>query len=291
MDKYIGVDIGKTKIAIGIFSEQCEVLSEIRLATPKNAEEILNILKEQIKNILLTKKENIKGIGIASMGVVDSINGIIIGSKSLKNYKDIELVKIMENEFNIPTFIENDIKAASICEIGDYEGINSYIGIGTSMDVSTVIDGRILYGDMRLAGMVSYFRDLYSDYIIDDYIAGRGIAKRISKAKGIEISTEQFFLLLKGKDADAINIYTEALKCMVNLLKWINVILNPKKIVIGGGVITKQQKFFEDIKNEYIKNISNDPFNMGKAILEKSKYGEQSTMIGACKLCLLNSKK
>ena len=57
-------------------------------------------------------------------------------------------------------------------------------------------------------------------------------------------------------------------------------------IVLGGGIISKQNQLFEDIYS----NI-NESCSIGKAKLEKSKYGENSGIIGATKLCITKMKE
>ena len=109
----IGIDIGGSHIAVGLVEN-----NEIILKKEHNwtKEEKINLLenvekysKKFIKNIL-EENNDIEKIGIG-FPAANIINGIVN-----KYGKSIDLPSILSQEFNIPTYLKNDVKCSAMCE-------------------------------------------------------------------------------------------------------------------------------------------------------------------------------
>ena len=103
IDKYLGIDIGGTKILSGLVDKQGTVTRILYSKTlvKKGREDLLGRLKKIIKGYLDTNSP-IKGIGISTGGMVDFERGEVIYSTSLlPDWKGLNLKKIIEKEFSI----------------------------------------------------------------------------------------------------------------------------------------------------------------------------------------------
>ena len=108
---YIGLDIGKTKVAAGIVTGQGKVLFKTQVPTEieKGGEAIVNQCRHLIRHMLSSSNVKPKGIGIGSSGVVNPKRGVIVSSGSIPEWHDIRIKDWFEQEFKIPVAVDNDV--------------------------------------------------------------------------------------------------------------------------------------------------------------------------------------
>jgi glucokinase len=114
----IGIDIGGTKIASGVFAPNSSELQFPKTsATPHDSTLFIDTLVEHIER-LKVKDPNAAAVGIATAGVVDSTAGTILGSTgNLPALSGIaNLRQTLESRCKLPVFIENDANAAAYGE-------------------------------------------------------------------------------------------------------------------------------------------------------------------------------
>ncbi|MDZ7647121.1 MAG: ROK family protein [Cytophagales bacterium] len=70
---------------------------------------ILDRTLEQLKSIIHTVfKNGVKGIGLGVPSIVDLEKGIVRDVVNIPSWKEVPLRDILEKEFNVPVFINND---------------------------------------------------------------------------------------------------------------------------------------------------------------------------------------
>jgi len=100
------------------------------------------------------------GIGIGIPGLIDYKQCCIKMSNTMKSWENIPICSMFENEFNIQTVLENDVKIFTLgeCLFGVGEGhqnlINLYIGDGIGAGI--FLNGRLIRGVTASAGEVGY---------------------------------------------------------------------------------------------------------------------------------------
>lgn len=145
------VDIGGTKIAVGVVDDNGKVLA--RAETPTEAdnyssglEAIVRMLRETAKN---TGTE-LRGIGIGSTGPVDPIRGEFGDVDFLPGWRGKNLVRDLEDRFKLRAALENDGDAAALAEAGWGAGRNRtrliYITVGTGIGGGIILDGKLYRG-------------------------------------------------------------------------------------------------------------------------------------------------
>ena len=102
----IGVDVGGTKVKIGIIRDG-EILKKISLQTNTFdiVRQIINGVYEVIQSIGLTI-ENVDGIGVGFPGMV--VNNVVVDSPNI-GLKNFNLQEFLSNEFGKPVIVKNDI--------------------------------------------------------------------------------------------------------------------------------------------------------------------------------------
>ena len=158
----IGVDLGGTKIKLGIVSAKGRIAKKISVPTLANEgakKSILQILKG-IKALSKDNKRNIVGIGVGSPGIVSLKKGTVENPPNLPGWGKVHLGKIISNEFQLPAYVENDANAAAIGELiyGSGRKLNSFIMVtlGTGVGGGIIYDKKLFRGDFGGAGEIGH---------------------------------------------------------------------------------------------------------------------------------------
>ena len=147
-----GVDIGGTKIAVGIVEDNGRLLT--RAESPTDADggfsnamdRTVAMLRECARNA----EVKISGIGIGSTGPIDPVTGEIGDVPFFPTWQGENPVRALEREFDVQVAMENDADAAALAEAGWGSGRNKvrliYVTVGTGIGVGIVIDGNLYRG-------------------------------------------------------------------------------------------------------------------------------------------------
>ena len=170
------------------------------------------------------------------------------------------------------TFI-NDVQAAAISERfnGELKGISEalYYHIGTGISCVIIINSKIYKGFNNTAGEIAFWKS--SDFIIEN---GSPIFEQLYSGKVLEKKIQQY-LSRKGEKQtnfldlisilevhedknDILLIIEEHFKVIAMNIHNIAVLLNPQKIVLGGGVSALKNYIYPTIISE-LNNLINPP--------------------------------
>mgnify|MGYP006367020093 CR=1 FL=1 len=151
--KYVvAIDLGGTKIYTGLVDFEGNIKKEIKVDTEadkgvgKIVEKIKNTINYVIKDI---EKDSIRAIGIGSPGPLNVKKGIIQSPPNLP-FKNYNIVEVLEKEFNLPTFLDNDANCATLAEhlFGKGKGLENlvYITVSTGIGAGAILNGKIYRG-------------------------------------------------------------------------------------------------------------------------------------------------
>jgi len=146
------VDIGGTKLAVGIVDEGGRLLS--RLESPSREAEAYVDGIEHIGSMLRRAMRDtglaVTGIGIGSTGPVDPISGRMGDLDFLPGWSGANLVGDLERIFNVPVALENDADAAALAEAAWGAGRDKsrliYVTVGTGIGGGIILDGQLYRG-------------------------------------------------------------------------------------------------------------------------------------------------
>lgn len=250
MDNIIGVDIGGTTIEAGRIAGDIivEKLSSDTKAS-EGGEKTLFILKEAISKLITN---NTRAIGVGVPSVVDRERGIVYNVQNIRGWDEVHLKSLLEKEFNLPVFVDNDANCFAYGEKifgigGDFE---NFVGItlGTGVGGGIIQMGHLL-SDSN-CGSGEFGEIPYIDSILEDYCGSRFFTREAGQtAYEIAISA-------RNGDPDAINIYNEYGKHIAALVKIILLILDPQAVIFGGSI----SKSFDLFKYSMFDNLKNFPY-------------------------------
>ncbi|MDM5315005.1 ROK family protein [Fictibacillus sp. b24] len=246
------IEAGGTKFVCGIGTEQGEVIERISIPTTTPEETLGQVID-------FFKEKEIDALGVGSFGPVDldpasSTYGYITSTPK-KYWNQFNLVGELKKHFKIPIGFDTDVNAAALGESvwGAAKGLDSclYMTVGTGIGVGAVAEGKLIHGMLHPEmGHILVRRHEedgfrgscpYHDDCLEGMAAGPAIEARWG-IKGVELAGESRVWELEA--------YYLA-QALVNYI----LILSPKKIIIGGGVM-KQEQLFPFVREHTIKLLN-----------------------------------
>ena len=314
MKKYsIGIDLGGTKILIGLVEKESgKVVSHIKKKTKKEKgpENIVRKMVEGVEELLEESGKSfteISSIGIGSAGQIDRKNGIIIGAPNLDCY-NLNLKEILQDKFNIPVFVANDVEVATIGEqkFGAGKGCADFVCVfvGTGIGSAIVKNGHIIYGATGTAGELGHIIvDLNgrpcacgAHGCLEAYASRSAIEARIEGAlkkgrksciseyleEGKAITSSMIMKSIEREDELVTQCVSEASEYLSGGLASVINLINPELIILGGGLIEAVDYFYKQtIKKAKSKSL---PVPAEKIRFSKTILGDYSGVIGAALL-------
>lgn len=308
MEYSIGIDLGGTKILIGLVNKKTgEVLHYVKKKTkkdkgPKNiVKKMTDGIDELLKESEVSVKE-ISSIGIGAAGQVDRENGIIIAAVNLECY-DLNIREKINEHYNIPVYLGNDVEIAAMGELkyGAAKGYDDVVCIfvGTGVGSAIVKDGKIIKGATGTAGEIGHMIvDLNgrpcacgAHGCLEAYASRSAIEKRIEGA----LKKGRYSVILDTMDKsitshiiqDAIEKNDELVtQCVDEAAEYLSGgiasiinFINPKLIVLGGGLIEAVDYFYQKVtKKAKAKSL---PVPATKIEFKKAALGDFSGVVGA----------
>lgn len=245
--KYIGIDIGGTKILIQTFDQKLKVIGSKQVKTDirHGKAGLLRQLYELIDEFF---GKSVKGIGLATAGIVNQQKGILVFSPHLPTGRNLRLKFLLEKRYSVPVRIDNDVNAFLAAEyqtahLKKYKNVLAVM-VGTGFGGAAIVDGKMLYGK---DGFASEF--------------GHTIINKDSKLKNLEQNTSGHYLKKHPRlKKDLVHNFGFGL---ANL----NLIFNPEVIVLGGSV--------------YLHYLSNKKKQLQKIIAKYSLAKEAPKLLDA----------
>ena len=276
MKYIIGVDIGGTKISVILGTSTGKILekriiktrvgSKVQLSSTEISSVISGVLSR--RNI---KSQKLLGIGIGVPGPVDPKKEKIERSPNLPKWEQIPLRPILKRRFNCPVFIENDANAAALGEkyFGAGRSVSDfvYITVSTGIGSGIVTNGRLVRGIGGAAGEIGHTTVQIAGEkclcgkrgCLEAYASGTAIAKfarralkagrkskmsklvgNINAVTGATVSQaanlgDHLAIEIRERTADYLGVG------LGNLMN----VLNPKRIILGGGVLENANHFWK----------------------------------------------
>src|SRR6185295_15722510 len=149
----IGIDIGATKIASVLLSEQGELVDSAQMLTLANEgiQFVFDKVADQILDFARQSPGTVSGVGIGSPGKVDSNDGIVYDAVNL-GWKEVQLVDEVAKRIgsDLPIWIQKDTNLNALGEyyFGACQGCNDfvYIGVGSGLGAGIISNGQLITG-------------------------------------------------------------------------------------------------------------------------------------------------
>jgi len=310
-ERLIGIDIGGSKIAVGLVDPFTgELLASTRGATPKGGNDvILESVGNLVAGLIQDFPEPIDGIGVGIPGNVDREAGVALSAGNL-DFHHMPVKTYLQSRFGIETYLENDANAAVLAEkwFGWGRGIRNFIClvIGTGIGGGFVLNGDLYLGKgfageighmivdptkpMCYCRMPGCLESLASGTAIAKLAVNRLTAggssslKNVMEEKGAVRAEDVVQAAMEG-DALALDIMEEVGRYLAYALCSLVRLLDPQVIILGGGVSQAKELLLDVI----LKGTPTE--KMKKTLQEMIRFSSfHSGIIGAASVVLENRK-
>jgi glucokinase len=306
----VGVDIGGTKIVVGLASEAGRVISRTQTRTegengyPAVRDKIVLLVTDVLSDAGV-KKNSIKKVGLACAGQIDQAHKRVLFSPNL-NWRNKPLGRDIEAATGFPVSLENDVNAATYGEwrFGfKKKGLNVVgIFLGTGIGGGLILNGRLFRGSRDVGGELGHItlnphgylcrcgnRGCFEAYCGGSYVIGRvrerlaqGYRGRLWEIVGGDLTglhaghvEEGYYLgdeLCRTVWGEVIEYLGVGLQSVANLL-------NPDLILLGGGVTQGTRKLVYEAR--VVMKQRAMPASIKGLRVERTRLHQDAMILGA----------
>ncbi|HVB73504.1 MAG TPA: ROK family protein [Ktedonobacteraceae bacterium] len=305
----VGIDIGGSSIKVGLVIDSGRLLHQRTLPIDRqDVQGLIKVVLEVIKQFQIAHQ--ISSIGIASTGIVDSEQGVILQSTTIRDYDGTNWKSIVSRYYDLPVYVENDVNAAAWGEFKSTSlpsiGTMSLIAIGTGIGCGLIVDGKIWRGTGYAAGEIGYITinvdgPEYNGNVgcLEYYAAAPSIVNYVRER--IDAGHESVIISLTHGDRDLISLpiikqaedkgdrlareaFEFAGKMLgVGIVNLVN-LFNPRMVILGGGVVDASETYTKAAKSLAMRRILRSAC-VGLEIVT-AQLGNNAAVVGAGLLAL-----
>jgi glucokinase len=310
----IGVDLGGTKMAVGVVDSEQHIHYEGKESSIGLTEDEL---VEDLGEELLEAKQARSDVLCAGLGIpatIDHDRGVAIQAVNLE-ISDVPLRDLMRERLGLPVYIDNDANVAALAEFlfGAGRGARNVVmlTIGTGIGGGLILDGEIFRGSTGAAAELGHIvivedglpcqGNCPNHGCVETYASGTAIAREGKAAGEREPDSALGRALAEGPivgktvtqlamDGDplAAEVVAEAGRHLGVALASLANIFNPDVFVIGGGVSAVGDRMLDPAREE-LRARALPPMN--KTPVQLAELGPEAGMIGAAAMALIELDK
>ncbi len=289
----IGIDIGGTKIAYGFVNAQGEVLAKGTLKTDLTVSpaemtaRIADAVRELAStNSLSLDSNTIKGIGVGAPGPLDTRKGELTCPPNLRSWWGFPVAGELEGLLGLPVKMENDATAAALAEkwLGAARDSEHFIfiTISTGIGAGIFLHGKLITGSTGNAGDAGFMLVDQNGTPWELVASGTAITRQATELLGRDVSSKEAFELAAQGDPQMSELISRVVGSIsMGCVSLIN-LLDPSKIVIGGGVSQVGEQLFGPIR-AYVAEHALNPSGRETAIVPAALQ-QDAGLIGAAAL-------
>ncbi|HKM58035.1 MAG TPA: ROK family protein [Chthoniobacterales bacterium] len=301
----IGFDMGATSTKTGVVNNG-KILTRgyvIETRQDGNTAALIDSFIHEIQRLQQIHPE-VEAVGFGVPGIINPVQGAVVNLTNVKGWSNIPLRSIIMERTRLVGNLENDAKAMAYAEWkhGAGQSVPNVVCVtlGTAVGGALILNGRLYRGATYVAGEIGQTSIDYNgvDFVygnkgaLEAYVGHRQIsafAKELYKQHGRNLSDDEAHLDHLSKAADEGDTVADdvwravGLKIGVGLTNVIWLV-NPDRIVIGGGVANAGERLFRYIR-QTIQSRCEKTFWKNLDIVPAT-LGNDAGIIGAASLAL-----
>ncbi|NIM91869.1 MAG: ROK family protein [Candidatus Aminicenantes bacterium] len=293
MSLYAGFDLGGTHLKYGLVDERGKISLKEKVSSPPEIEDLLGRIKDLWQDKLKKQQGHIRAVGFGFPGIFDLKEKKTYQSPNYPSLDNYDLVQALSRFIDVPFWVNNDANMAAFGEFkaGSGQGVQSLVllTIGTGVGSGIILEGKLWQGKCGYAGELGHIivnpegekcncggqgcleTEVSAPKIVKNYMA--------LKKKEMNISAEEIFNLAKKGDEEARQAFAQASFYLgIGLATTLN-LLNPEKILLGGGVMSAQEYLLPGALAEAKRRTYQASFEC--CFIEKASLGNDAGVIGS----------
>lgn len=311
MTNVIGLDIGGTHFRSALFDQEGRLLTVLEGNTLRSGgrDWMLKQIGEQCHALLQKSESPVKACGVSFGGPVDFASQVV-RSMHTSGWKNFALAQWVKETLGLPCRVDNDANCGVLGEyrFGAGRGTQTlvYITVSTGIGGGIVHDGKVFRGKDNLAGEFGHmpmtdshiFCSCGAKGCLETFCSGPAIASRAQElaerrpealgrmaelsANSESITAKAVFQAAAEGDMAAIQIIHEAARWFARALLMVIRIVNPDKIVLGGGVTLAGETFLGPVRT-FLKEMESPSITYTTEV-QLAELGQYSPLYGAAAL-------
>lgn len=298
MSWVIGIDLGGSKIALGLVSPDNHIQSRRRINTQAAAgvDSVAERIAAQVDSLRrdLPPGAALAGVGIGAPGPVDHVSGRLLTLVNLPGISNTPFRDILQARLRLPVALDHDAKAAALGEFhfGAGRGRDSmiYIVMGTGVGAAIIYAGKLIYGEGNSAGECGHMTVDPKGHVchcgsrgcLETYASGPALARHYTAASGDLLSGVDVTRRAQAGDALALRILREAGAALGVAIATLAMTINIELFVIGGSVARAGELLLtparQSLKNYAFAAVAQ------RVKVRATALGEDAALLGAASL-------
>lgn len=294
----IGVDVGGTNIKLGLVAPSGKIIAKTNLITKsyvRHPRQMINALVAAIHALIRDNGKTIKdiaGIGIGLPGQINSSRGIVLFLPNVPGWKNVPLRKIIQKQLKLPVFMDNDVNLIALGEwkLGAGRGYKNLVCItlGTGVGGGLILDGSLYRGEGFVAGEIGHMPlneqgpacNCGGTGCFERYVGNRILMHKAAGIFGKEnIRPQDVFALANRGNARAVRFWRETATHIGNALVGVINLLNPRLVIIGGGIANNYKFMGKTIQKVIRRRALKVQRDMVKIV--RARLGDDAGILGA----------
>lgn len=252
MSLFIGLDLGGTQVRAVVAEPQSErpkILGDASRATPSTGrpDDVIAELAAAARAALESAGRalhEVVAVGCSAPGPLDPHRGIVHIAPNIPGFERVALAESLSHALDhIPVFVDRDTVIAAIGEglVGAARGERDYVYVTVSTGVGGAIvsGGRMLRGATNTAGEIGHWPVALegprcgcgSFGCVESFAGGRNLAQQFDSRDAGDV-----FRAARAGDERALGLVGRAEAALAGLAIGLVNALNPRLIVVGGGI-------------------------------------------------------
>jgi glucokinase len=253
-NKFLGLEIGGTKLQIVVGDESARILERRRLGVDpaRSGAGIRDHIRETLAELIPATKPSALGVGFG--GPVDWQTGEICRSHQVEGWADFKLRDWLQTLSGLPVCVDNDANTGTLGEAlrGAGVGLNPvfYVTLGSGVGGGLVVDGRIYHGAKPGEAEIGHLRLDRDGTIVESRCSGWAVDAKIRRLKTTDPESPLARLIgdstggearwlapaLQQGDRVANRLLTETAEDLGLALSHVVHLFHPAVIILGGGL-------------------------------------------------------
>lgn len=288
MANVLGVDIGGTKVRMGVIDDKGQILYDEQIPTEIPLYPYLeaNILR------VLEKRPEIEAIGIGTHGFVDPKQGkVIYAAETLPGWTGTPVKEWLEKATGKRVEVENDANVVALAEakFGAAQGLDRVVvlTLGTGLGGGVLWDGKLLSGGPHGGAAELGHMILYPNGVkcacgrlgcSEMYVSGTALRRRINEA-GLNITPPELFENAQT-DPAAKKVVEEFTGDLALVISSLQAAFDMEMVIIGGGVSEAADLWMEAFQRQL------KPMLLNPLQVEVARFENDAGILGAALLVL-----
>jgi glucokinase len=304
----IGVDLGGTKMLLGVLDRESKVLWESREAsTGQSEDELVDLLVREVEEAR-GQRPDVEAVGLGIPATIRHDDGVAVSAVNLP-LENLPVRELVGERTGLPVFVDNDANVAALAE--SLYGAAKGAQYAVMLTIGTGIGGGLIIGGEIYRGATGAGAELGHTVIeidgpdcqgncpgrgcVETFASGTALGREGRVAAEREPGSALGKMLADGEEIDGKAVTEAALagddaahgvfdlvgsRLGVALTSFAN-IFEPEVFVIGGGVIAAGDLLLEPARRELAARALPP---MKKIPVVPAKLGSDAGMIGAAAL-------